>query len=227
MTTASTNTHVYVLLDRSGSMSSIANDVIGGYNTFIREQRKEGSDVRVTLVQFDSMDRQDIIAAGIPIDELVDLTSDSYVPRGGTPLLDATGLLIARARTNQELRAQNSLPSEDIVFVTITDGEENESSEYTLKKVKKLIAECEKQGWTFVFLSAALDAYGDASGMGMKHGNIQAFSASGDGANLAFESLSANVSKMRSMKRTGTWKQDMDFFEEKIAEEERRKNDDK
>lgn len=223
--TTETNTHIYALLDRSGSMSSIANDVIGGFNTFIREQKKEGSDVRVTLVQFDSLDRQEIVAAGVPIDEMVDLTSDTFVPRGGTPLLDATGLLIARARMNQELRAQNSLPEEDIVFVTITDGEENESSEYTLPQVKKLIEQCEAQGWTFVFLSAALDAYGDASRMGMKGGNIQAFSASSHGADLAFTSLSTNISKLRKEKKAGTWKQDADFFDEKIAEEERRKND--
>ena len=142
-------------------------------------------------------------------------------------MLDATGLLIARARLNQELRTQNSLPKEDIVFVTVTDGEENQSSEYTLPQVKSLIEECEKQGWTFVFLSAALNAYGDASGMGMKHGNIQSFSASGDGANLAFSSLSASMRVMRDKKRSGTWNQDEDFFEEKIAEEERNKKDDK
>lgn len=223
--TAITYTHLYILLDRSGSMSSIANDVIGGYNTFIREQKKLGSDVRVTLVQFDSLDRQEIIAAGVPIDELVELTPETFVPRGGTPLLDATGLLIARARMNQELRTQNSLPAEDIVFVTVTDGEENESSEYTLRQVKNLIEECEKQGWTFVFLSAALDAYGDASRMGMKGGNIQAFSATAHGADLAFSSLSSNISKLRAEKQAGTWKQDADFFEEKIAEAERRKND--
>ncbi len=87
MTNATTNTHLYILLDRSGSMSSIARDVIGGYNTFIREQKKEGSDVRVTLVQFDSSDRQEIIAAGVPIDEVVDLTEDTFIPRGGSPLL--------------------------------------------------------------------------------------------------------------------------------------------
>lgn len=226
MTTISTNTHLYILLDRSGSMSSIARDVIGGYNTFIRQQKKEGSDVRVTLVQFDSSDPQEIIAAGVPIDEIVDLTEETFIPRGGTPLLDATGLLIARARMNQELRDQNGLPKEDIVFVTVTDGEENESSEYTLPRVKTLIEECEKQGWTFVFLSAALDAYGDASRMGMKQGNIQAFSASGKGADLAFDSLSASISKLRSMKRMGTWKDDNDVFEEKIAEDERRENDD-
>lgn len=222
---AVTNTHIYVLLDRSGSMSSIAGDVIGGYNTFIREQKKQGSDVRVTLVQFDSQDRQEIIAAGVPIDELLELTHDTFVPRGGTPLLDATGLLITRARLNEDLRAQNSLPEEDIVFVTVTDGEENQSTEFSLQRIKKMIQECEAKGWTFVFLSAAIDAYGDASRMGMKGGNIQAFSASADGADLAFTSLSANVSKLRAEKMAGTWKQDADFFEEKIAEAERRKND--
>lgn len=222
---AVTNTHIYVLLDRSGSMSSIAGDVIGGYNTFIREQKKQGSDVRVTLVQFDSQDRQEIIAAGVPIDELLELTHDTFVPRGGTPLLDATGLLITRARLNEDLRDQNSLPKEDIVFVTVTDGEENQSTEFSLQRIKRMIQECEAKGWTFVFLSAAIDAYGDASRMGMKGGNIQAFSASADGADLAFTSLSANVSKLRAEKMAGTWKQDADFFEEKIAEAERRKND--
>jgi Mg-chelatase subunit ChlD len=220
-----TNTHLYILLDRSGSMSSIANDVIGGFNTFIREQKKEGSDVRVTLVQFDSGDRQEIITAGIPIDELVDLTSDTFIPRGGTPLLDATGLLIARARLTQQIRNENSLPAEDIVFVTITDGEENESSEYSLAKIQNLIKKCEKDGWTFVFLSAALDAYGDASRMGMKSGNIQAFAASADGTNTAFESLSTNVSKFRQMKRAGVQTEDLDFFEDKIAEDKRKKDD--
>lgn len=227
MSAIPTITHLYILLDRSGSMSSIARDVIGGYNTFIREQKKEGSDVRVTLVQFDSGDRQEIIAAGVPIDEVIDLTEETFIPRGGTPLLDATGLLIARARTNQELRVQNALPAEDIVFVTITDGEENQSTEYTLAKVQTLIAECEKQGWTFVFLSAALDAYGDATGMGMKQGNIQSFAASGRGADMAFSSLSASMRVMRDKKRSGAWNDNEDFFEEKIAEADRNKSDDK
>jgi Mg-chelatase subunit ChlD len=219
------NTHLYILLDRSGSMSDIASDVIGGYNTFMREQKKEGSDVRVTFVQFDSHDHQEIIAAGIPIDELIDLTNETFIPRGSTPLLDATGLLIARARQNHQLRQQNSLPDEDIVFVTITDGEENSSHEYSLAKIQKLIKQCEKESWTFVFLSAALDAYGDASRMGMKEGNIQAFSASSDGTSTAFSSLSTSVSKLRQMKRAGMQTDDVDFFEEKIAEEKRKKDE--
>ena len=227
MTTAAKNTHLYILLDRSGSMSSIANDVIGGYNTFLREQKKDGADARVTLVQFDSSNPQEVVAAGVPIAEMVELTSDTFLPRGSTPLLDATGKLIARARSNEELRQQNSLEPEEIVFVTITDGEENDSSEFTLAKIQKLIKKCEKDGWTFVFLSAALDAYGDAQRMGMKTGNIQAFSASADGANLAFDSLSDNISKIRAMKRMGVDTRDVDVFEEKIAEIQRLKDEGK
>ncbi len=225
MTTPPKHTHLYILLDRSGSMSSIANDVIGGYNTFLREQKKDGADARVTLVQFDSSNPQEVVAAGIPIAEMVELTADTFIPRGSTPLLDATGKLIARARLNEELRQQNSLEAEEIVFVTITDGEENDSSEFTLAKIQKLIKKCEKDGWTFVFLSAALDAYGDAQRMGMKTGNIQAFSASADGANLAFDSLSDNISKIRAMKRMGVDTRDVDVFEEKIAEIQRLKDE--
>jgi Mg-chelatase subunit ChlD len=227
MTTATKNTHLYILLDRSGSMDSIASDVIGGYNAFLRDQKNNGDDARVTLVQFDSADVQEVIAAGVPIAEMVDLTPATFVPRGGTPLLDATGKLIGRAQLSQEVRQQNSLQEEDIVFVTITDGEENQSSEFTLKQIKKLIEKCEKDGWTFVFLSAALDAYGDAQGMGMKAGNIQAFSASADGANLAFTSLSGNISRIREMKRMGVDTRDVDVFEEKLAEIQRLKDEGK
>lgn len=222
---AAKNVHLYILLDRSGSMSSIASDVVGGYNTFLRDQKADGDDARVTFVQFDSQDPQEVIAAGVPIAEMLDLNETTFVPRSSTPLLDATGQLIARARMNEELRKQNNLPEEDVVFVTITDGEENCSREFTLAKIQKLIKKCEKDGWTFVFLSAALDAYGDAQGMGMKNGNIQAFSASGDGADLAFNSLSMNVSRMRSMKRMGVNTDDIDFFEEKVAEMERMRNE--
>ena len=225
MTTAAKHTHLYILLDRSGSMESIASDVIGGYNAFLRDQKKDGTDARVTLVQFDSHDAQEVIAAGIPIAEMTELTAATFVPRGGTPLLDATGKLIARAQLSQDVRKQNSLPEEDIVFVTITDGEENQSSEFTLAKIQKLIKKCEKDGWTFVFLSAALDAYGDAHGMGMKTGNIQACSRSADGADLAFSSLSGNISKIRHMKRMGMDTSQMDVFEEKIAEEQRKKDE--
>ena len=219
------HTHIYVLLDRSGSMSSIAGDVIGGFNTFIEEQKKNGTDARVTLVQFDSQDPQEVLASGVPIAELVPLTRDNFIPRGGTPLLDATGKLIGHATLDEQDRAANNQEKEDVVFVTITDGEENQSTEFSLERVKNLITHCEEREWMFVFLSAALDAYQDPDRMGMKMGNIQSFKSDGKGANLAFSSLSKNMSSMRDKRRRGEDVKNADFFEDKEAEDDRKQDE--
>ena len=215
-------THIYILLDRSGSMSSIANDVVGGFNHLIKEQKKNGPDAKVTFVQFDSQDPQHVVVAGAPISEITDLTPATFIPRGSTPLLDATGLLIGRARVEAAAREATGLQKEDILFISITDGEENESSEYTLAQIKTLVKECEKSGWTFAFLSAALDAYGDAERIGLKHGNIQAFDGTAQGTHLAFQSLAMKTSEYRNKKRQFLAAEDDDFFgSDKPAEDDR------
>jgi Mg-chelatase subunit ChlD len=216
------STHIYFLLDRSGSMSSIANDVIGGLNKYISDQQKNGPDAKVTFVQFDSQDPQEVVVAGASISEIVPLNDSTFIPRGGTPLLDATGLLIGRARVEAAAREATGLPKQDIMFVTVTDGEENQSTEYTLPQIKKLFKECEAAGWTFAFISAALDAYGDAERIGVKRGNIQAFDKSGHGTRLAFESLSQKTSEFRNKKRSGLAAENDDFFgSDKPAEDDR------
>ncbi len=218
-------THIYVLLDRSGSMSSIANDVIGGFNQWIKDQKANGPDAKVTFVQFDSQDPQHVVVAGAPIAEITDLTSATFVPRGSTPLLDATGLLIGRARVEAAAREATGLQKEDILFISVTDGAENASSEYTLQQIKKLVKDCEKTGWTFVFLSAALDAYGDAERIGLKQGNIQAFDGTAHGTNLAFQSLAMKTSDYRNKKRQFLAAEDDDFFgSDKPAEDDRKNN---
>ena len=206
-------THIYALLDRSGSMESIASDVVGGFNRFIKDQVAAGPDARVTLVQFDSEDPQEVIASAVPISEIVPLDMTTYVPRRSTPLLDATGQLITRARTNQELRAANNLPAEDIVFVTVTDGEENQSREYTLEKVRQLIAERTADGWQFVFLSAGLDAYADAARFGYDQGSTSAWQSTGRSSRAAMASMSRATSNFRDKKRRGMDADAKDFFE--------------
>jgi len=219
---AAKSTHIYILLDRSGSMSSIASDVVGGLNKYISDQQKNGPDAKVTFVQFDSQDPQHVIVAGAPISEITDLTSETYIPRGSTPLLDATGLLIGRVRVEAAARAATGLAKEDILFISITDGEENQSREYTLEQIKKLFKGGEKAGWTFVFMSAALDAYGDAQRIGVKHGNIQAFDGTAHGTALAFQSLAAKTSEFRNKKRDLLAAEDDDFFgSDKPAEDDR------
>ena len=216
-------THIYTLLDRSGSMSSIANDVIGGFNQWIKDQKANGLDAKVTFVQFDSQDPQHVVVAGAPISEIIDLTPATFIPRGSTPLLDATGLLIGRARVEAAAREATGLQKEDVLFISITDGEENESSEYTLAQIKNLVKECEKSGWTFVFLSAALDAYGDAERIGLKQGNIQAFDGTAQGTHLAFQSLAMKTSNYRNKKRQFLAAEDDDFFgSDKPAEDDRK-----
>lgn len=211
-TPAPTGTHLVLLLDRSGSMASIATDVIGGVNTFLAEQRADGADARVSLVQFDSQNPQDTVAWGVPVAEIVDLDSATFVPRGGTPLLDATGLTIGRVMVENQARLATGLPAEDVVFVAITDGEENSSREYTLERVKSLIAERTAEGWTFVYLSAGLDAYGDAAALGITVDKTQRWEASAGGTAKLLSSTSRAVSSLRDKKRRGLDVTDDDFF---------------
>ena len=213
------HTHIVVLLDESGSMESIRGDVIGGFNRFLSDQRADGADAKVTLVKFDSQDPHNVVFSGSPIASVANLTTQNFEPRGGTPLLDATGRLIGRIRSEQAGRIQNGLLADHIVFVTITDGEENQSTEYSLRRIKALIEESEAAGWTFVFLSAGLDAYGNANGLGVKGGRTQAFNADAEGTGLAFESLSSNMINRRGKMRRGEYIDSEEFFEDgKIAE---------
>jgi len=207
-------THIHILLDRSGSMAAIAPDVIGGFNTFLAAQQADGPDARITLVQFDTNNPQEVLLAGVPIAEAKPLGAEQYQPRGGTPLLDATGRLIERARLEANLRGANGLPKEDIVFVSITDGEENQSREYNLERIRQLIAACEADGWTFVFLSASIDAYHEAGTFGIREGSRMVFSHSGPGTRGALYDLSDSMSEYRDKKRRGVAAEKDDFYGE-------------
>jgi Mg-chelatase subunit ChlD len=213
-TSASKSTHIVVLLDRSGSMESIAGDVIGGYNGFINQQRQNGADAIVTLVQFDSQDSHEVVYEGIRLDEVPALTAKTFVPRGSTPLFDATGQLVAKIRQQQAVDSRATHHQPDVVFVTITDGEENHSTEYSLTAVRELIANCEAQGWTFVYLSAGIDAFGDADQIGVKSGRTRAFRASKAGTDAMFDALSTNMSFLREKKRRGMDTSNDNFFDD-------------
>lgn len=190
------STHILLLLDRSGSMQHIAADVIGGFNRFLADQQAALPDARITLVQFDTQDPQEVVLRGVPIAQAAPLSRAVFKPRGGTPLLDATALLIERTRLAAEVRAEHGLPTEQVLFVTITDGEENESRHHTLPQVRALIQACEAEGWTFAFLSAGLDAYGEAGRLGVARGNTQAFANTPAGVFSMFQELSKGVSAM-------------------------------
>ncbi|MFM1790704.1 MAG: hypothetical protein RLZZ526_1031 [Actinomycetota bacterium] len=206
-------THIVMLIDRSGSMSSIVNDVIGGFNAYLADQQANGSDARISIILFDNQDPQETVIWGAPISEAVALNAHTYVPRGGTPLLDATGLAIGRTMVDLQARVATGLPADDIIFVTITDGEENQSREYTLDRIRHLIQERTDAGWQFVFLSAGLDAYGDADRFGYDRGATQAWRGDADSSRRMFDSASRATANLREKKRRGMVFDKSEFFE--------------
>ena len=216
--------HLYILLDRSGSMASMADDVIGGFNHLLAEQKAQGPDARITLVQFDGQDPQEVLADAVPLAEMVDLDANTFVPRGATPLLDATGLILARAAARAAQRAAAGEPAEEIVVVSITDGHENASGEFTLAAINQLVAAHQAAGWTFVFLGAALDVYGESQRLGYDPRSVQAWASDAAGADIAFRSLSANTTAHRGKVRRREVFDKGDFFESgKDAEADRKR----
>ena len=214
--------HIYLLLDRSGSMTAMRRDVIGGFNQFIAHQQADGPDARITLVQFDSQDPQEVLVDAKGIRRAQPLTEATFQPRGGTPLLDATGRLIARASVREQERKVLGKRPEDITFVTITDGEENQSREYTTKAIRRLVTEKQERGWSFVFLGAGLDAYAEAGAMGYDNRSVQAFAADGVGMQVSFVTMSEAVTRKRGRIRRGEAFDRADFWEgEKAAEADR------
>jgi hypothetical protein len=208
-------THLYVLLDRSGSMEAMRADVIGGFNHLIAEQQAAGDDARLTLVQFDSQDPQEVLVDAKRIGRARPLTMRTFVPRGGTPLLDATGRLIHRASVREQERLILGKKPELVTVVTITDGEENQSTSYTRDAITKLVTAKQEAGWTFAFLGAGLDAYAEAGGMGYDPRSVQAFAPDGRGAAAAFHSVSAAVAGRRAKVRAHEAYDAADLFEGK------------
>jgi Mg-chelatase subunit ChlD len=212
-------THVYFLLDRSGSMGSMASDVIGGFNQFLKEQQADGGDALMTVVQFDTEDPHQVLASALPIANVPQLDATTFRPRGGTPLYDAMGQLIADATIRQEIEGDKEV----IIFVTFTDGQENASENYSDAMIRTLIANREAKGWTFVYMGANQDSYRESGRIGFSADNIQDFEGSGRGATMAFASMSKGMAKERGKIRMGAVRDVQGFFEgDKEAEDDLR-----
>jgi Mg-chelatase subunit ChlD len=185
-------TEILVITDRSGSMATIAKDVIGGYNTFLREQKEQPGEAKLTYTQFD--DKYEVVLAGTPIKAAPELTSLTFVPRGGTALLDAVG----RTLNEQGARIAAEKWAELVVVCIITDGGENSSREYTRDKVKEMTKHAEANGWKFIFLAANQDAFAAAQSFGSSALYAGNFAANAAGTQSAYASTSATVRSMRA-----------------------------
>jgi len=179
--------HIAVLLDRSGSMSPIADDTIGGFNTFLADQRQLAGEARITLVQFDGQDPQKIIADAVPVAEITDLDAATYQPRGNTPLLDSLGTLIERL--DQRVAAD---PDEFQLVAVITDGRENASHRFSRGQIAEKVKDRSDAGWAFVFLGANIDSFAEAGAMGMHEGQSGDWEHSAAGVRDGLAMMSAS-----------------------------------
>ncbi len=152
------STRIFVVLDKSGSMEECRSDTIGGFNSFIRKQKKLNADSAfLSLYQFDH--EYFITYQNVPIEQVPELTFETFEPSGQTALLDAIGKTI----TNVEHQTDDS-----IIIVIITDGEENSSNTYRSKEqINQMIKQKQDLGWEFVFLGANQDAIQSAGQLGI------------------------------------------------------------
>ena len=211
-TETTTNLHIYFVLDRSGSMATIASDVIGGFNSFLAAQKAESSEALMTLIQFDSTDPYEILASAIPLTEIPNLSAATFQPRGGTPLYDAIGHAIADATIRNERLVAEGAAAEEVLCIFFTDGEENQSREYDRDAIARLVTAREAAGWTFVYMGANQDAYAEGGKVAMRQANTANFVADSVGSELAFSDLSRSVSRKMTMMRMAMPSDNTDFF---------------
>ena len=176
-------------------MSSVADDTIGGFNRFLDDQRKVPGSATITLHQFDDVFETPLKAQDIK--SAPGLTSATFVPRGNTALLDAIGRAIGETGSRLESATENDRAGK-VVFVIITDGQENASHEYNQAKVFEMIGhQRDKYSWEFVFLGANQDAIKAASRVGISAANAISYAANATGVKQAFHSASSNLRSMR------------------------------
>jgi len=209
-------THIAVILDRTGSMETIRDDTIGGFNAFLNAQKGAPGLASLTLVQFDSQDPYEIVYHFKPLAEVPELTRETFVPRANTPLLDAIGRGINDLEKSLADKTEAERPSR-VVMVLITDGQENASREFRKDQIEKMIKEKqEKAAWQFVFLSADLDAIGDALASGVRAASTLAHDKDSHGVGAAWAALSRSVADYRSGNKEDVSFSDEDRSEQKI-----------
>jgi uncharacterized protein YegL len=183
-------TDITLVVDRSGSMQHIREDAEGGVNSFLQEQAKHPGEALLTLVQFDT--EYEFIHRAVPMKQV-----PAYVltPRGSTALLDAVGRAINETGERLAKMAEEDRPGL-VVFVIVTDGQENSSKEFSKAKVKEMIEHQQsKYHWQFTFLGANQDAFAEAGGMGIVAAGVATYAP--DKVQAAWRATSANVGRMR------------------------------
>jgi len=190
------NTEIVFVIDKSGSMSHLAGDTIGGFNGFIESQKTIDGKATLTTVLFDTSWK--ILHDGVDLREVKSMTNSDYVAGGGTAMLDAIGEIINRVQDrHDELGAEKP---EEVLFVITTDGEENSSHKFTKGQIEKMIKhQTNGHGWKFMFLGANMDAVKEASSIGISSDWSTNYTYTAKGVYDAYTTLSNTACSMRTV----------------------------
>ena len=161
-TTVATETLIHIVLDKSGSMESVRQATIDGFNRFRHDQLEVGGDALVSLTLFDSTVAE--VCSAVPLRELTDLDRTNYRPDGMTALYDAIGSAVART---DALIATKVVRPQRVLFAIITDGQENASRIHQRAAIFDTVRAHEEAGWSFVFLGANIDSYAASQSVGV------------------------------------------------------------
>ncbi len=202
-------TEIVFILDRSGSMSGLEEDTIGGFNSMIDKQRKEKGEAIVSTVLFNH--QSTVIHDRVKVQNVAPMTRNEYFVGGSTALIDAIGGAIHHIGNVHKYAREEDIP-EHTLFVITTDGMENASHQYTSDKVKAMIErQKDKYGWEFLFLGANIDAVQTAKSFGIAEDRAVNYNCDSKGTALNYQVLSNTICAMRaSMPISEDWKKDID-----------------
>ena len=199
---------IVFILDRSGSMSGLESDTIGGFNAMIEKQKKQGGSVTVSTVLFDT--ERTVLHDRVPISEVAPMTDKDYFVGGCTALYDAVGSAVHRVSTVHRYARAEDVPGKTMFIIT-TDGLENASREYDCAGVKKLIEEKKKAGWEFIFIGANIDSAEVAAKVGISRERAVNYKADKKGTRAVYEAMSKAVCCLRREKSLADeWRAELD-----------------
>ena len=207
-------TEIVFILDRSGSMSGLEVDTIGGYNSLIEKQKKEEGEAYISTVLFD--DVCEVLHDRVELSEIKLMTDKEYYVRGCTALLDALGGAIHHIGNVHKYAREEDRP-EKTLFIITTDGQENASQQYSYEKVKKMVArQKEKYGWEFLFLGANIDAVAEAARFGISKDRAVKYHNDKAGTEVNYRALNRAVSGVRSCKCVAEMSEALRGWDEEI-----------
>lgn len=224
VTIKSGSTDIICILDRSTSIrtSGLIDKTIEGFNSFLADQKKESENAKLTLCLFDGDPygngaygsvpgkSYEIVHERIDLGSVPELNTETFVPRGMTAMYDAIGSTIDRVYNGWK---NDPARSEKVIFLIMTDGQENASKEYDRNSVAKLIEQRKKDdNWVFLFIGANIDTMAVGGGLGVTRGNSLSYSNTDRGVTTAYANMSSSVKMFRKSSLKTTTSDDGSMF---------------